>query len=256
MLPPAKSRFVVVRAASPAAGLIVLNNGPPTSEMSQSCNAALLGGARFLKHPMGQDYEKIFSTVAAVLLTAGVATAQNYVSYFDFPQPADDGKEFFTAIEIPQGSFTKYEIDADTGHIVVDRYQSMPVIYPANYGSITSSLGGDGDPLDALVYTREPVVPGALIKVRPIGVLKMIDGGEKDDKIVAVPASDIDPTYDKIQEISDLPEVEQQRLEAFFRVYKQLPAGRKVVELGGFDKAEAARNEVATAIKAYSEKNK
>jgi inorganic pyrophosphatase len=199
---------------------------------------------------------KSLLTAAAVLLaTVGAASAE-YVSYLDFPQKTDDGKEFYVAIEIPQGSFTKYEIDADTGHIVVDRYQSMPVIYPANYGSITSSLGGDNDPLDALVYTREPVVPGAMIKVRPIGVLKMIDGGEVDDKIVAVPASDIDPTYDKIKEVADLPEIEQQRLEAFFRVYKQLPAKRKVVELNGFDNAAHAEGEVSAAIKAYAAKKK
>lgn len=198
--------------------------------------------------------KKILFTVA-VILGSGTATfASDYVSYLDYPQKEQDGKEFFTAIEIPQGSFTKYEIDDKTGHIIVDRYQSMPVIYPANYGSITSTLAGDGDPLDALIYTREPIVPGAIIKVRPIGVLKMIDGGEKDDKIVAVPTTDIDPTYDNIKEITDLPKIEQQRLEAFFRVYKQLPEGRKVVELGGFDKAEAAQNEVAAAIKAFSEK--
>lgn len=196
----------------------------------------------------------IISAAAAVLLMAGVAAASDYVSYLDYPQPKDDSKEFFTAIEIPQGSFTKYEIDAKTGHIVVDRFQSMPVIYPANYGSITSSLGGDGDPLDALVYTREPIVPGAIIKVRAIGMLKMIDGGEQDDKVVAVPTSDIDPSYDKIKEITDLPEIEQQRLQAFFRVYKQLPEKRKVVELNGFENAEKAQGEVAAAIKAYAEK--
>lgn len=195
----------------------------------------------------------IISAAAAVLLTAGVAAAAD-VSYLDFPQPNDDSKEFFTAIEIPQGSFTKYEIDAKTGRIVVDRFQSMPVVYPANYGSITSSLGGDGDPLDALVYTREPVVPGAIIRVRAIGVLKMVDGGDQDDKIVAVPASAIDPTYDKIKEISDLPEIEQERLQAFFRVYKQLPAKRKVVEVNGFDSAEKAQAEVAASIKAFTDK--
>ena len=82
----------------------------------------------------------------------------------------------------------------------------------------------------------------------------MIDGGDQDDKIVAVPTTDIDPTYDNIKEITDLPKIEQQRLEAFFRVYKQLPEGRKVVELAGFDSAEAAQNEVAKAIKAFAEK--
>lgn len=195
------------------------------------------------------------SVAAIAFLTAGSALAQDYVSPFAFPQP-EDTSEFFTVIEIPQGSFTKYEIDAKTGHIIVDRYQSMPVIYPANYGSITSSLGGDRDPLDALVYTREPVVPGAMIKVRAIGVLKMIDGGEVDDKIVAVPASDIDPTYDNIKSVSDLPKIEQQRLEAFFRVYKQLPEGRKKVELNGFDTAEAAKTEVSKAIENYKNQKK
>ncbi len=197
----------------------------------------------------------LLTAAAALLVTAGFASAE-YVSYLDFPQKKDDGKEFNVAIEIPQGSFTKYEIDAETGHIVVDRYQSMPVIYPANYGSITSSLGGDNDPLDALVYTREPVVPGAIIKVRPIGGLKLIDGGEVDDKIVAVPTSKIDPSYDNIKEITDLPQVEQERLQAFFRVYKQLPAGRKAVELNGFDNAAHAEGEVSEAIKAYAAKKK
>ncbi|NKB79279.1 inorganic diphosphatase [Ochrobactrum daejeonense] len=202
----------------------------------------------------GSFHEKLLLASALILTAATAASASDYVSFLDYPQKQQDGTEFFTAIEIPQGSFTKYEIDDKTGHIVVDRYQSMPVIYPANYGSITSTLAGDGDPLDALIYTREPIVPGAIIKVRPIGVLKMIDGGDKDDKIVAVPTTDIDPTYDNIKEISDLPQVEQERLQAFFRVYKQLPAGRKVVELNGFDNAEAARNEIAGAIKAFAEK--
>jgi inorganic pyrophosphatase len=196
----------------------------------------------------------LLSSAAALMLLAGSAAAQNYVSPFAYPQPEEQG-EFFTVVEIPAGSFTKYEIDAETGHIIVDRYQSMPVVYPANYGSIPSSLGGDGDPLDALVYTREPIVPGAMIKVRAIGVLNMIDGGEVDDKIVAVPTSDIDPTYDKIQSISDLPDIERERLESFFRVYKQLPAGRKSVELKGFRDAKDAQEEVAQAIRNYRGKN-
>ena len=198
--------------------------------------------------------KKLISVIAMTVLSSSIASATDYVSYIDYPQPKDESREFYTAIEIPAGSFTKYEIDAKTGHIVVDRFQSMPVAYPANYGSITSSLGGVGDPLDAIVYTREPIVPGAIVRVRAIGVLKMIDGGEVDNKIVAVPTTKIDPTYDSIKEISDLPKVEQDRLQAFFRVYKQLPDARKVVEVGGFDNAEAAKNEVAAALKAYSEK--
>lgn len=198
--------------------------------------------------------KKLTSLIALAMLSSTVVSASDYVSYIDYPQPKDESREFYTAIEIPAGSFTKYEIDAKTGHIVVDRFQSMPVAYPANYGSITSSLGGDGDPLDAIVYSREPIVPGAIIRVRAIGVLKMIDGGDVDNKIVAVPTTKIDPTYDDIKEISDLPKLEQDRLQAFFRVYKQLPDARKVVEVGGFESAENAHNEVVAAIKAYSEK--
>lgn len=191
------------------------------------------------------------SLLAALFLAASFGAAQAETLHpFAYPQP-EDASEFFTVIEIPAGSFTKYEIDAEHGYVLVDRFQSMPVVYPANYGSIPSSLAGDGDPLDGLVFTREPIVPGAVIKVRAVGVLHMIDGGEEDDKIIAVPASDIDPTYDEIRTIDDLPAIERQRIEAFFRVYKQLPEGRKVVELSGFSGANEAQSLVADAIEAY-----
>ncbi|WP_062226629.1 inorganic diphosphatase [Aureimonas frigidaquae] len=190
---------------------------------------------------------------AALALTLGLATsalAEGMTNPFAYPQP-EEGGEFNAVIEIPAGSFTKYEIDAQTGHVIVDRYQVMPVVYPANYGSIPSSLAGDGDPLDAIVYTREPIVPGAMIRARAIGVLKMIDGGEQDDKIVAVPTSDIDPQYDAIRELSDMPKAEIDRLEAFFRVYKQLPEGRKLVELNGYEDAATAVRLVDDAIRSY-----
>lgn len=169
---------------------------------------------------------------------------------FSIPQP-EDGTDFLSVIEIPAGSFTKYEIHAEHGYILVDRYQSMPVVYPANYGTIPSTLAGDGDPLDVLIITREPIVPGAVILSRAIGVLKMIDGGEEDDKIIAVPASKIDPTYDNVQTIEDLSPIERQRIEAFFRVYKDLPEGRKIVELDGFEGQNAAQAMVAEAMAAY-----
>lgn len=162
--------------------------------------------------------------LTAGLLLSAAAQAHNVL---EFPQPENNPEEFYAVTEIPTGGIIKYETDAKTGFIVADRFQSMPVAYPANYGSLTQSLAGDGDPLDVVFYTRAPMAPGTLIKLRAIGVLKMIDGGEKDDKIIAVPASKIDPTYDDIKTISDLPKIEQQRLEAFFRVYKELPEGRK-----------------------------
>jgi inorganic pyrophosphatase len=187
----------------------------------------------------------------SVLISASVQ-AQNIL---EFPQPENNPDEFYAVTEIPAGGIIKYETDAKTGFIIADRFQSMPVAYPANYGSLTQSLAGDGDPLDVIFYTRAPLAPGTLIKLRPIGVLKMIDGGETDDKIVAVPASKIDPTYDDIKNVTDLPKIEQERLEAFFRVYKQLPDGRKKVELNGFNDATIAKQEIKQAWEAWKAKN-
>lgn len=192
--------------------------------------------------------------LATAMLSLGLLTSAaqaQTINPLNYPAPEEAG-EVYALIEIPAGSFTKYETDADTGLILVDRFQSMPVVYPANYASITSTLGADGDPLDGLIFSREPIVPGALIKVRPIGVLHMIDGGEDDDKIIAVPVSDVDPTYDEIATIDDLPAIERERVEAFFRVYKQLPEGRKVVELNGFTGVEEAMSIVNDALGAHA----
>lgn len=183
---------------------------------------------------------------ATALLFAGPSSAE-FVNPIDFPQSGDP-TDVQVVIEIPAGSFTKYELDAKTGHIFVDRFQSMSVVYPTNYGSIPSTVGPDGDPLDALVITRQPIYPGALIRVRPIGIMKMIDGGEIDDKIVAVPISKLDPTYDEIKTIDDLPAVERARIEQFFAVYKKLPEGRKVVEMKGFDGVNAAVDMLKTGL--------
>ncbi len=183
---------------------------------------------------------------ATAMLFAGPSSAE-FVNPIDFPQSGDP-TDVQVVIEIPAGSFTKYELDAKTGHIFVDRFQSMPVVYPTNYGSIPSTVGPDGDPLDALVITRQPVYPGALIRVRPIGIMKMIDAGDIDDKIVAVPISKLDPTYDEIKTIDDLPAIERSRIEQFFAVYKKLPDGRKVVEMKGFDGVKAAMDMLKTGL--------
>ncbi|WP_058913943.1 inorganic diphosphatase [Entomohabitans teleogrylli] len=188
----------------------------------------------------------------SVALFSASVQAQNIL---DFPQPENNPDEFYAVTEIPAGGIIKYETDAATGFIIADRFQSMPVAYPANYGSLTQSLAGDGDPLDVVFYTRAPLAPGTLIKLRPIGVLKMVDGGEQDDKIVAVPVSKVDPTWDNIHNVTDLPAIEQQRLEAFFRVYKQLPDGRKKVELNGFSDAAAAKQEIKQAWDGWKAKH-
>ena len=190
--------------------------------------------------------QALIAALAITLLSSASSLAE-YMNPIDFPQSGDP-TDVQVVIEIPAGSFTKYELDAKTGHIFVDRFQSMPVVYPTNYGSIPSTVGPDGDPLDALVITRQPVYPGALIRVRPIGIMKMIDGGDIDDKIVAVPISKLDPTYDEIKTIDDLSAIERSRIEQFFAVYKRLPDGRKVFEMKGFDGVNAAMDMLKTGL--------
>ena len=185
--------------------------------------------------------------LASSILLLSTAAFAEYMNPIQFPQKGDP-TDVQVVIEIPAGSFTKYEIDAKTGLLFVDRFQSMPVVYPANYGSVPSTVGPDGDPLDALVITRQAVYPGALMRVRPIGILKMIDGGDIDDKIVAVPISKLDPSYDNVKTIDDLPEIERARIEQFFAVYKKLPDGRKVVETKGYDGVNAAVDMLKTGL--------
>ena len=169
---------------------------------------------------------------------------------FQAAQPKQAPEEVLLAVEIPAGSFTKYEINEE-GLLFVDRFQSMPVVYPANYGSMPRTLAGDGDPLDALVLTREPLHPGVLVRFRPIGVLRMLDKGEHDEKIVGVPVDKVDPTYARIRDLADLPEIERQRIEAFFRIYKDLPEGRNPVELSGWGDAAEARALIGRALGRY-----
>jgi inorganic pyrophosphatase len=185
-------------------------------------------------------------------LSAFVSNKDEYININNYSQPSKAPEELNAVIEIPKGSFTKYELTED-GMIVVDRFQSMPVVYPANYGSIPQTKGGDGDPLDVIIYTREPLVPGSIITVRPIGTLRMIDGGEADEKIIAIPSSKVDPTYDNIKSITDLPLIEQQRLEQFFRVYKNIPA-RKSVEVNGFEGLNITKKIITEALNRYENK--
>lgn len=178
----------------------------------------------------------------ASLLAAGIAAAQG-PGHVRHPllaaHPASEADGALLLVEIPAGSAIKYEVDAD-GRLFVDRFLSMPVAYPANYGSMPRTLAGDGDPLDALVLTRAPLHPGVLLRFRPVGVLRMTDRGEADEKIIGVPTDNVDPSYAAIRDIGDLPQAERERIEAFFRVYKDLPAGGNGVRLHGYGDADEA----------------
>ena len=165
--------------------------------------------------------------------------------------PSMISPENFTAvIEIPKGSKCKYELDKQTGLLRLDRILYTATHYPANYGFIPRTYADDGDPLDVLVLCTESVHPLTLIQVYPIGVMRMIDGGALDDKIIAVPFSD--PSYNTYQSIDDLPGHIFDEIMHFFTVYKQLENKQTAVkEL--FTRDEAIRI-IDDCIKAYDEK--
>ena len=135
--------------------------------------------------------------------------------------PEEITPDRFTAvIEIPKGSSCKYELDKKTGLLRLDRVLYTATHYPANYGFIPRTYADDGDPLDVLVLCAEQIFPLTLVEVYPIGVMRMIDGGKIDDKIIAIPLSD--PTYKGIRSINELPRHIFDEIMHFFTVYKQL----------------------------------
>ena len=143
---------------------------------------------------------------------------------------------FSVVIEIPKGSNCKYELDKRTGMLRLDRVLYTATHYPANYGFIPRTYADDGDPLDVLLLCAEPIFPMTLVNAYPIGVMRMIDGGKIDDKIIAIPFSD--PTYRGIRSINELPSHVFDEIMHFFTVYKQLEHKQTAVkEL--FDYADA-----------------
>lgn len=128
--------------------------------------------------------------------------------------------DFVAVIEIPKGSKNKYELDKETGCLILDRVLYTSTHYPANYGFIPRTYSDDNDPLDVLVLCSEPIVPLAMVRCYPIGVVMMEDGGEMDYKIIAIPFKD--PTWNRFKEIDDLSPHIMEEISHFFRVYKQL----------------------------------
>ena len=135
---------------------------------------------------------------------------------------------FYALIEIPKGSQCKYELDKATGLIKLDRVLYTSTHYPQNYGFIPRTYADDRDPLDVLVITSAPVYPMTLIQAYPIGVMRMVDGGDMDDKVIAVPF--IDPTYSNIKTLEDLPAHIFDEIVHFFSVYKQLEGKTTAVD--------------------------
>ena len=137
-------------------------------------------------------------------------------------------EEINVVIEIPQGGTIKYELDKETGAIMVDRFMHGAMFYPFNYGFVPETHAEDGDPLDVLVVSTYPVAPGAVIKSRTIGMLEMEDEAGIDTKIIAVPAKKIDPFYSEIETIDDLPNMVKAQIKNMFDRYKDLEDGKWV----------------------------
>ena len=129
-------------------------------------------------------------------------------------------EEFIAVVEISKGSKKKYELDKETGLIILDRILHTSTHYPANYGFIPRTYGDDLDPLDVLVLCSEPLEPLTLVRCYPIGMISMIDSGRNDEKIIAIPVSD--PTYNSYRDIKELPAHIFEEMQHFFRVYKNL----------------------------------
>lgn len=156
--------------------------------------------------------------------------------------------DFNVIIEIPMnGSPVKYEFDKDAGAIIVDRFMQVSMSYPCNYGFIPHTLSNDGDPADVLVIAQYPIVPGAIVAVRPVGVLMMEDESGMDEKILAVPISKLDVTFDSVQDINDVPDMLKQRINHFFEHYKKLEKN-KWVKIVGWENVDKAKKIIAEAI--------
>lgn len=159
-------------------------------------------------------------------------------------------------VEIPQGGVpVKYELDKSSGALFVDRFLHTSMSYPANYGFIPHTMSEDGDPCDVLVITQVPVVSGAVVKCRPIGVLMMEDENGPDEKIIAVPLDELNPYYTGVRSFEDLPLILREQITHFFRHYKDLEEGKwvKITRWGDQKEAGEAINK---AIKANEAKQK
>lgn len=145
-------------------------------------------------------------------------------------------------IEVPMNSLpVKYEFDKDAETIYVDRFLPTAMFYPVNYGFVPHTLSGDGDPVDAIVLSQYPVLPRAVIRCRPIGVLKMEDEKGEDEKVLFVPVNKLTRYYEDIKEYSQLPRIHTEGISHFFERYKELERGKWVKVLGWGDSKEAEK---------------
>lgn len=157
--------------------------------------------------------------------------------------------DFLCVIEIPKGSRKKYELDKETGYIILDRVLYTSTHYPANYGFIPRTYGDDNDPLDVLLICAEDLEPLTLVRAYPIGVIAMVDNGSRDEKIIAIPIND--PNYNMYKSIDELPKHIFDEMRHFFTVYKNLEDKETAVE--EVASTETAIKVIENSIKRYNE---
>lgn len=170
-------------------------------------------------------------------------------AWHDVPAGADVPEVINTVVEIPKGCKVKYELDKPTGLLRVDRVLYSSVVYPANYGFIPQTYGDDEDPLDVLVLMQEEVVPLSVLRARPVGMMNMLDQGQKDEKIVCVHLDD--PAFAEYRDIRQLPEHRLRELQRFFKDYKKLEDKKVLVQ--DFLGPEEAKQSVRAAVKRYQD---
>ena len=157
--------------------------------------------------------------------------------------------EINVVIEIPMNDNpVKYEIDKESGAIFVDRFIQVAMFYPCNYGFIPHTLSGDGDPVDVLVLSNYPVIPGAVMKCRPVGVLMMEDESGVDEKIIAVPIDKVDISFSNVKDINDINNDVKLRIKHFFEHYKDIEKG-KWVKILGWEDIKKAKSLIEEGVK-------
>ncbi len=173
------------------------------------------------------------------------------MSFDKVPAGPKAPEEFNVVIEIPMNADPiKYEVDKESGAIFVDRFMTTAMYYPTNYGYVPQTLSGDGDPVDVLVVTPYPLMPGVVVKCRALGILKMEDEAGVDGKVLAVPTDKILPIYNHWKTVEDVNQMRLKAISHFFEHYKDLEAG-KWVKVLGWEGIEAAHKEITDGIAAF-----
>jgi len=172
--------------------------------------------------------------------------------WHDIPVGENTPAEINVIVEINKGSKNKYEIDKETGMIALDRVAHTAQDFPFDYGFVPKTLWDDGDALDVIMLTTYPLQPGILVRVRPVAIMHMIDDGDSDDKIIAVPLGD--PRWDEVKNLADINKHTIKEMEHFYSTYKKIQ--KKEVKVTGFEDKKAAEDAIKRSLELYKEKFK